>query len=196
MLAVRHGVLDQPRRHVRLIAGWMIFGALSWAVVAGASSPADDARARRRLAARAWPGAGPGSVAVLYVHRGRGAAARLSPGVDGAAGGCSARPGGWRSPTTWCRRPCSTRSPPATASGSSCVPALCSGGRAALRHRGWVSRAWLARYRFGPLEWVWRVVTYARVQPLRRAVAPVAEGRSVRLLFSLCSEVSECQIRE
>ena len=37
------------------------------------------------------------------------------------------------------------------------------------------SSAWLARYRFGPLEWLWRCVTYARLEPLRRAadVAPV-----------------------
>jgi uncharacterized protein len=28
------------------------------------------------------------------------------------------------------------------------------------------SRAWLARFRFGPLEWVWRTATYARRQPL------------------------------
>ena len=39
-----------------------------------------------------------------------------------------------------------------------------------------LSRAWLARYRFGPLEWGWRVLTYARLQPLRRVVAPVARG--------------------
>ncbi|HJV21501.1 MAG TPA: DUF418 domain-containing protein [Holophagaceae bacterium] len=32
------------------------------------------------------------------------------------------------------------------------------------------SRAWLARFRFGPLEWIWRCVTYLRVEPLRRAV--------------------------
>ena len=32
-----------------------------------------------------------------------------------------------------------------------------------------VSRVWLSRFRFGPLEWIWRVVTYARMQPLRRA---------------------------
>ena len=31
------------------------------------------------------------------------------------------------------------------------------------------STAWLARYRFGPLEWIWRTITYARPQPLRRA---------------------------
>jgi uncharacterized protein len=30
------------------------------------------------------------------------------------------------------------------------------------------SVAWLRRYRFGPLEWVWRTVTYAERQPLRR----------------------------
>jgi uncharacterized protein len=30
-----------------------------------------------------------------------------------------------------------------------------------------LSRGWLARFRFGPLEWVWRMATYARWQPLR-----------------------------
>jgi len=27
---------------------------------------------------------------------------------------------------------------------------------------------WLARYRYGPLEWLWRCLTYARFYPLRR----------------------------
>jgi uncharacterized protein len=40
----------------------------------------------------------------------------------------------------------------------------------------WASRAWLASYRFGPLEWLWRMLTYARLPPLRRVVAPVAGG--------------------
>jgi uncharacterized protein len=31
-----------------------------------------------------------------------------------------------------------------------------------------LSRAWLVRFRFGPLEWLWRSITYARWQPLRR----------------------------
>ena len=31
------------------------------------------------------------------------------------------------------------------------------------------STAWLARFRFGPLEWIWRSLTYVRRQPLRRA---------------------------
>jgi uncharacterized protein len=32
------------------------------------------------------------------------------------------------------------------------------------------SRAWLTKFRFGPLEWIWRMVTYASIQPVRRSV--------------------------
>lgn len=31
---------------------------------------------------------------------------------------------------------------------------------------------WLKRFRFGPAEWLWRSLTYGRVQPLRRTAAP------------------------
>lgn len=46
-----------------------------------------------------------------------------------------------------------------------------------------VSPLWLARYRFGPAEWLWRSLTYGERQPLRRAVAaqpgvPSAEAAS------------------
>ena len=38
---------------------------------------------------------------------------------------------------------------------------------------GWVlmllwSKPWLDRYRFGPLEWLWRCLTYRRLFPMRR----------------------------
>ena len=29
------------------------------------------------------------------------------------------------------------------------------------------SRSWLARYRFGPAEWLWRTLTHERLQPMR-----------------------------
>lgn len=38
------------------------------------------------------------------------------------------------------------------------------------------SRAWLRRYRMGPAEWLWRCLTYLRMQPLRRE--PAGEIRS------------------
>ncbi len=32
----------------------------------------------------------------------------------------------------------------------------------------WWSQAWLSKFQFGPAEWLWRVATYRRGQPLRR----------------------------
>lgn len=31
-----------------------------------------------------------------------------------------------------------------------------------------ISRVWLSRYRFGPLEWLWRSLSYGHRQPMRR----------------------------
>ena len=31
-----------------------------------------------------------------------------------------------------------------------------------------LSRYWLARFRFGPVEWLWRSMTYGSLQPMRR----------------------------
>lgn len=36
------------------------------------------------------------------------------------------------------------------------------------------SHWWLARYRFGPMEWLWRALTYGERPPMRRAVAVAA----------------------
>ena len=36
----------------------------------------------------------------------------------------------------------------------------------------WFSRWWLRRYRFGPLEWLWRSATYARWQSVRIPAGP------------------------
>ena len=41
----------------------------------------------------------------------------------------------------------------------------------------WVSRFWLARYRLGPAEWLWRSFTYGRKQPLRVAPREPLTGR-------------------
>jgi len=46
----------------------------------------------------------------------------------------------------------------------------------------WWSPAWLGRFRFGPAEWLWRVGTYRRGQPLRRPshTVPRADSHPVR----------------
>jgi uncharacterized protein len=39
-----------------------------------------------------------------------------------------------------------------------------------------LSAVWLARYRFGPAEWLWRSLTYWKQQPMRReTVTPPLE---------------------
>jgi len=35
-----------------------------------------------------------------------------------------------------------------------------------------LSSVWLRHFRYGPLEWLWRSLTYARVQPMRRGGGP------------------------
>jgi uncharacterized protein len=167
LLAVRHGIVDDPKRHVRTIAGWMTFGFLSWAT--------------------AWmvlynlPDAGPlsrelhfgfgivqdqwlcftfiGSVALplayrpIWIHRVSrvGAAGRMAltnyllqaAVLDWLASGyglsLSLRP---------------ALGVPA-AMGLFAVEMI-------------ASQQWLAHYRFGPLEWVWRSLTYCERQPIRR----------------------------
>ncbi|MFY0525794.1 DUF418 domain-containing protein [Archangium gephyra] len=37
-----------------------------------------------------------------------------------------------------------------------------------------LSHWWLARFRFGPAEWVWRSLTYGKAQPMRQPAAPTA----------------------
>ena len=53
------------------------------------------------------------------------------------------------------------------------IPVVCVAFIAA---QVWISKWWLTRFRFGPVEWLWRSFTYAAVQPMRR---PVATARGV-----------------
>jgi uncharacterized protein len=43
----------------------------------------------------------------------------------------------------------------------------------------WWSPAWLARFRYGPAEWLWRSGTYRHWQPLRRTTPEPASGTQV-----------------
>ena len=170
LLAVRHHVIDEPGRHVRLIRGWMIFGAASWAAswlvlrnlpptgIPGADWPIQNGFG---LIQDQWLCFTYIGAVVLLLH---------------------ARPV-WTTRLGWFRdagRMALTN----YLIQAMVLDALASGYGAALRVRPYLypvatallfsgealaSRAWLARFRFGPLEWLWRTVTYARATPLRRA---------------------------
>ena len=45
----------------------------------------------------------------------------------------------------------------------------------------WWSQSWLERFRFGPAEWLWRVATYRKGQPLRRRPAGDAGSPAIRV---------------
>jgi uncharacterized protein len=47
------------------------------------------------------------------------------------------------------------------------APLVWPGAIALFAAQVYLSRWWLARFRIGPLEWIWRSVTYWKVQPLR-----------------------------
>jgi len=119
LLAVRHGVLDESRRHVRLIAGWMLFGALAWATswlvlrhlpalpVSGAGDPLEYGLG---IVQDQWLCFTYIGAVVLLLAYQPAWTARLA--VFGQAGRMALT-------ITWCRRWSSTCWPPATALGSS-----------------------------------------------------------------------------
>jgi len=170
LLAVRSGVVDQPMRHVRLIAGWMSFGVVSWALswlvlrnLPETGRPGLDqaVSAGFGLVQDQWLClAYIGAVLLLLAYRPVWTA-RLAP--VGQAGRMAL--------TNYMVQ-------------AALLDLLASGYGLGLRLRPYLyapaalvcfavvvaaSVAWLRRYRFGPLEWVWRTLTYAEPQPLRRA---------------------------
>ncbi|MEM6346514.1 MAG: DUF418 domain-containing protein [Bacteroidota bacterium] len=40
----------------------------------------------------------------------------------------------------------------------------------------WFAPFWTQRFRFGPLEWIWRCLTYLRIVPLRKVEQPAAQN--------------------
>ena len=178
LLAVRHRVFDEPLRHVRLIRGWATFGVLSWAlswtvmrILPAVPAPLVDwpVKSVFGLVQDQWLTFGyVGGVVLFLAYRPRwiellrpfGLAGRmaltnymLQAAVFDVLGSRYAlnlqiRPYGY----------------------IVAAPILFAMQAA-------FSGAWLSRYRFGPLEWLWRCLTYARLQPLRReraVTAPVA----------------------
>ena len=182
LLAVRHRVLDEPLRHVRLIAGWTAFGVLAWALswtvlrtLPDVPAPFVDwpVKFGFGLVQDQWLTFGYLGAVVLFLAYRPDWIGRLRP--FGLAGRMAL--------TNYMVQ-------------AAVFDVLGSGYGFNLKLRPYVcvvaglvlfaaqasfSGAWLARYRFGPLEWLWRCVTYARLQPLvreRGVPGPVAVSAS------------------
>jgi len=169
LLAVRHGVIDDPRRQARTIQHWMAFGALSWLVSWTVLRPAEAIA----IPDVGWPlamGLGLirdqwlcfayiGAVLLLLAKRPEWNR-RLSP--IGQAGRMAL--------TNYMLQ-------------IVVLDALASGYGLGVKVRPLLylpatlmlfgtevvlSTLWLSRFRYGPLEWIWRGATYLRLEPIRR----------------------------
>jgi uncharacterized protein len=171
LLAVRHGILEAPKRHVRLIVGWMTFGALSWAL----SWTVLRALPEVKIAGADWPlrfGLGVlqdqwlclafvGGVVLLLAYRPRWTQRLRVFGEAGRMGLTNYLLQALVFDLIGARYGFSVRLRPY---------AIAAAAPAMFFTLALLSRVWLARYRYGLAEWLWRSVTYARWQPLRRSV--------------------------
>jgi uncharacterized protein len=171
MLAFRRGIFDDPRRHVRTILAWIAFGFVAWAawwlMFAFGPSFRDP-----WIRGAAW-GFGlirdqwltftyMGALILLLAYRPAWTGRLAAVGVAGRM-----------ALTNYMLQ-------------IAALDWLSSGYGAALHVRPILSIAfsfvlfgalaafshwWLARFRFGPAEWIWRCFTYLRWQPLSRRPA-------------------------
>jgi uncharacterized protein len=169
LLALRHGLIDAPSRHASLIAVWMAMGFITWAVY--------------------WLVLRETSFSFVPVRIGNQLQSGLGIVRDqwlafGYIGGflllLAYRPA-WEqrfSALGWAGRMALTNYFVQIA----ILDALPSGYGFSLRVRPALvplvaaaiigvevlfSRVWLSRYRLGPAEWLWRSLTYGRLQPMR-----------------------------
>ena len=169
LLAVRHGVLEAPRRHVRSIAGWMTFGALAWALSWTVLRALPDVP----IAGADWPvkfGFGLledqwlclayiGGVVLLLAYRPQWTQRLRLFGESGRMGLTNYLLQALIFDIIGTSYGFGVRLRPY---------AIVVAAPAMFMMLALLSREWLARYRYGPAEWLWRSATYARWQALRR----------------------------
>ena len=174
-LAVRVGVVDQPLRHERLIRRWMLFGlaawAVSWLVLYHVPRPPQYLMgafwAERTLAGLVkdqWLCFTYAGGALLLLAKRPALLERMRP--IGAAGRMAFTNYVLQAVTIWyLAKPLGIKLHEATYVGAWLVFATVI---------VLFSNLWLARFRYGPLEWLWRMATYARLEPLRWSYQPSA----------------------
>ena len=167
-LAVRVGVVDRPLQHERLIKGWMLFGLLSWAaswlVLYHVPPPPKylmgafwAERTLIGLVKDQWLCFTYAGGALLLLAKRPALVERMR--AIAAAGRMAFTNYVLQALTIWyLAKPLGIKLHEATYVGAwiglTTVIVL-------------LSNVWLAHFRFGPLEWLWRMVTYAKREPLR-----------------------------
>jgi uncharacterized protein len=168
-VAVRLGVVDNPLRHERLIRRWMLFGlaawAVSWLVLYHIPRPPKylmgaywAERTFVGLVSEQWLCITYAGGALLLLAKRPALMERLRP--IGAAGRLALTNYVLQAATIWyLAKPLGIKLHEATYVAAWLVFATVLVV---------FSNLWLARFRYGPLEWLWRMATYAKREPLKR----------------------------
>jgi uncharacterized protein len=168
-LAVRLGVVDNPLRHERLVRRWMLFGlaswAVSWLVLYHVPRPPQylmgaywAERTLIGLVSEQWLCITYAGGALLLLAKRPALIERMRP--IGAAGRMAFTNYVLQAVTIWyLAKPLGIKWHEATY----VVVWIVFATVIVL-----LSNLWLARFRYGPLEWLWRMATYAKREPLRR----------------------------
>jgi len=168
-LAVRLGVVDDPLRHARLIRPWMLFGlfawAVSWLVLYHVPRPPQylmgafwAERTLIGLVTDQWLCFTYAGGVLLLLAKRPALVERMR--AVGAAGRMAFTNYVLQALTIWyLAKPLGIKWHEATYVGAWIVFATAI---------VLFSNVWLARFRYGPLEWLWRMATYAKREPLRR----------------------------
>jgi uncharacterized protein len=168
-VAVRVGVVDDPLRHARLIQRWMLFGFAAWAVtwlgLYHVPRPPQylmgaywAERTLIGLVKDQWLCITYAGGVLLLLAKRPALVERMR--FIGAAGRMAFTNYVLQAVTIWyLAKPLGIKWHEATYVGVWIVFASVI---------VLISNVWLARFRYGPLEWLWRMATYARWEPLRR----------------------------
>jgi uncharacterized protein len=168
-LAVRLGVVDEPLRHERLIRRWMLFGLAAWAVwwlvLYHVPRPPQylmgaywAERTLLGLVKDQWLCFTYAGGALLLLAKRPALVERMR--TVGAAGRMAFTNYVLQAVTIWyLAKPLGIKLHEATYVAAWIVFATVI---------VLLSKLWLARFRYGPLEWLWRMATYAKREPLRR----------------------------
>jgi uncharacterized protein len=168
-LAVRLGVVDDPLRHSRLVLRWMLFGLVAWAVtwlvLRHVPRPPQylmgaywAERTLIGLVKDQWLCITYAGGALLLLAKRPALVARMR--LIGGAGRLALTNYVVQAVTIWyLAKPLGIKLHEATYVATWIVLATVM---------VLLSNLWLARFRYGPLEWLWRMATYAKREPLRR----------------------------
>jgi uncharacterized protein len=157
LLGLRLGIFDRPEQHRRLIVGLMIFGAVSWAL-AWWVLPNGYGLIRTMWLTFTYMGA----VLLLVAHDRRWLDRLAACGYAGRMALTNYMIQIAILDLLFSRYALGIKIHPLVGLVMAIALFLLDAA---------VSKWWLSRYRFGPLEWIWRSVTYWRIQPL--SIQPV-----------------------